>query len=61
MSKLVKMWKGTGYNKNVRLKQYVYSDNSIHYEFRDRLGMPGNPTASEAKRIIESWRLIEVQ
>lgn len=59
MAKLVKVWKGTGYDKDVRLKQYIYTDGSMHYEFRNRFGKPSNPTEQEAKRIIKLWGLVE--
>jgi len=36
MAKVVKVWKGTGYDKEVRLKKYIYADGSMHYEFRNR-------------------------
>lgn len=59
MAKVVKVWKGTGYDKEVRLKQYQNSDGSYRYEFRNRFGKPSNPTEQEAKRIIKLWGLVE--
>jgi hypothetical protein len=47
-------------DSNVRLKQYQYSDGTIHWEFRDRLDLPSNPTDEEAKEIIKRWHLIEL-
>ena len=60
MAELKKIWKGTGYNKNVTLKEYKYSDGTIHYEFRDRNYLPGNPSQEEAEEIIKRWRLEEI-
>lgn len=62
MAKLVKLWKGSRtVDKNVRLKRYVYSDGSTHYEFRDRFGKPSNVTKDEAEKIIKQWRLVEAE
>lgn len=47
-------------DSNVRLKQYQYSDGTIHWEFRDRLDLPSNPTDEEAKEIIKRWHLVEL-
>jgi len=60
MSTITKVWKGEGYNKEVRLFQYLYSDGSIHYTFYPRVGTPGNPTEEEARKIIRIWNLKEV-
>ena len=60
MSEKLRIWKGTGYNKEVTLQEHKYSDGSIHYTFRDRFGHPGNPTEEEAQMIIRRWNLKEV-
>lgn len=61
MSTVLKVWRGTGFDKNVRLTQYRYSDGSIHYTFYDRIGCAGNPNQEEAEQIIKSWKLQEVK
>ena len=59
MSKVLEIYKGTGYNKNVSLAKYQYSDGSTHWFFRDRLGHSGNPTDQEATKIISDWHLVK--
>lgn len=59
MSEVLRSWMGTGFYKNVTLVEYKYSDGSIHYCFRDRLGHPANPTTEEAKKIVKTWGLVE--
>lgn len=62
MSLIIKVWKGTGYNQNARLTQYMYSDGSTnHYTFYPRVGSPANPTEEEVPMIIKNFRLQEVK
>lgn len=60
MSIVVQMWKGTGYDKDVRLKKYLLGDGTTHYEFRNRFGSPSNPDPKEVAKIIKLWGLVEV-
>lgn len=61
MAKILRRWIGTGFNNNVLLTEYEYSDGSIHYTFYDRFGHSGNPTKDEAKEIVKRWNLKEVK
>jgi hypothetical protein len=61
MSKVLAIWRGTGFDKNASLTKYEFSDGTIHYTFYDRLGHAGNPNEHEAEQIIREWRLEEVE
>lgn len=61
MSQLAKVWRGTGFNENVRLFQYLYSDGSTHYTFYPRVGSPANPNEEEAAMVIKRFNLKEVE
>ena len=62
MSKLINVWTGTGFNKDVKLMQYEYEDGTRnHYTFYPRVGAPANPTESEVPVIIKNFRLQEVR
>ena len=54
MSKHLRTWVG---KSNTLLKEYEYSDGSIHYTFYDRRGYAGNPTKEEAEQIVKNWKL----
>lgn len=59
MYTITNMYKGTGYNKNVRLIRREYLDGHASWEFRDRQGIVGNPSEKEAYEIISKWNLVE--
>lgn len=63
MSTRVELWKselkGSG---EARLERYLYSDGSLHWHFRDRLGHPYTPRDEEdVKKIIKNWFLVKVE
>lgn len=58
---LTRMWKSESkFNANARLEECTYSDGSIHYSFRDRLGRPSDVDADEVPTIIRNWKMIDV-
>lgn len=59
MSKALRTWIGSSrFDSNVNLREYEYSDGSIHYTFYDRTGRcAGNPTKEESERIVKEWKL----
>lgn len=51
---------GEGFDRGATLSVYEYSDGSIHYTFRDRLGRPSNVEDHiEAKFLIETFNMIQ--
>lgn len=62
MSEAIKVYIGLGYNKDVTLIQYKYSDGSTnHWLFRNRTGAPYNPESQEeVEKIINDWHLREI-
>lgn len=47
-----------GFDKGATLSAYEYSDGSIHYTFRDRLGRPSNVDGhNEAEFLIETFNM----
>lgn len=49
---------GKGFDKGATLSVYEYSDGSIHYLFRDRLGRPSNVDGhNEAEFLIETFNM----
>lgn len=60
MSKHLRTWIGStrfDIDRGVNLKEYEYSDGSIHYTFYGQTGCPSNPTKEEAEQIIKNWKL----
>ena len=62
MSKLVKRWAVTeGFDKGAKVEAIKYSDGSMHYLFRDRLGRPSSlKDRAEAEKVIKIYRMMEV-
>lgn len=61
MSKHLRTWVGStrfDINRGVNLKEYEYSDGSIHYSFFGGVGSISNPTKEEAEQIIKNWKLV---
>ena len=62
MSRVIKMWQGTGFNKNACLMQYEYDDGTTnHYTFYPRVGSPDNPTEEQVPVIIKNFKMQEVE
>lgn len=59
MSTLKELYKTEkGFDKGATLSVYEYSDGSIHYTFRDRLGKPSNVDGhNEAEFLIETFNM----
>ena len=62
MSEMIRYFIGSGYNKNVTLIEYRYTDGTRnHWLFRDRQGRPYNPESQEeAEKIVRDWHLKEI-
>lgn len=62
MNEMIRYFIGSGYNKNVTLIEYRYSDGTRnHWLFRDRQGRPYNPESQEeAEKIVRDWHLKEI-
>lgn len=59
MSTMIKRWATTaGFDKGAKVEMYQYSDGSIHYGFRDRLGRSSNlKDKAEADKVIKIYHM----
>lgn len=62
MSELVGRWVVTkGFNKGAKVEAHQYSDGTIHYTGRTRLGQPFNiPDKEEVEKIIKRFGMQQV-
>ena len=63
MSTRVELWKSKlPDSREARLERYLYSDGSLHWHFRDRMGHPYTPANDgEVEKIKKNWMLEQVE
>lgn len=63
MSTKTRVWQSTSrFDRDARVEEYRYSDGTLHYSFRDRLGRPNNlKDFSEAQKIIKTFNMEPVK
>lgn len=58
MSIMIKRWAVTeGFDKGAKVEAYQFSDGSVHYSFRDRLGRSMDLSEKEAEKTIKAGRM----
>ena len=58
MAMMIKRWAVTnGFDKGAKVEAYQFSDGSVHYSFRDRLGRSMDLSEKEAQKTIKLWRM----
>lgn len=62
MSTMTRLWVVTkGFDKGTKIMEHKFSDGTLHYTFRDRLGRPDNIDNFEhAMQIAKRFRMEEI-
>ena len=62
MSTMTRLWKvNKGFNKGAKIMEHKFSDGSLHYTFRDKLGRPDNlDNYKQAMRVAKQFGMEEI-